>query len=166
MSARLALSRLRTFLFLLAAALFVGTIAELIAAKHWQEPLQLAPFALCGLGLGALATAWRRPLGRTVWAVRALMGGIALGSLLGVYEHIGGNLEFAHELQPNARGWALWRSALTGRDPLFASGVLAVGAAVAIAATYATTALAHEELPERRRAIGAGGVVGDAQRPL
>jgi hypothetical protein len=129
------LSRLRAFLFVVAAALFLGTIAELLAAKHWQEPMQFVPFAFCGFGLMALAAAWRNPSRRTLQGVRALMTIIALGSLLGVYEHVEGNLEFARELRPDASGWSLWREALTGRDPLLAAGVFAVGAALAIAAT-------------------------------
>lgn len=60
---------------------------------------------------------------------------IALGSLLGVYEHVEGNLEFARELRPDASGWSLWREALTGRDPLLAAGVFAMAAALTVAAT-------------------------------
>jgi hypothetical protein len=156
MTARQVLDRLRLFLFSLSAVLFGGTIAELIAAKHWQEPLQLVPFALCALGLVALGLAWRWPSGRTLWGARVLMVVIAAGSLLGVYEHVEGDLEFARELRPDAAGWTLWRSALTGRDPLLASGVLAVAAALTIAATYATTALAQEERPAVRAPMRGG----------
>lgn len=138
MSAVLTLRRLRAFLRLLAAVLFVGTIGELVAAKHYQEPMQLVPFALCGLGLVFLAREWKRPSARTTLTLRAVMSVIALGSLLGVYEHIEGNLGFVRELHPDAAGWTLVQAALTGRDPIGASGVLAVGAALAIAATYAT----------------------------
>ena len=135
------LRRLRAFLVLLATALFAGTIGELLAAKHYRDPIQLVPFALCGLGLLALGAIWTRPSRGAILAVRALMIVIALGSVLGVYEHLAGNYEFVHEVRPSADTWALAKATLTGRDPLLAPGILAVGAALAIAATYATAAL-------------------------
>ena len=43
--------RLRMVLFAIAAAAFLGTVAELVLAKHFKEPVQLIPFALSGVGL-------------------------------------------------------------------------------------------------------------------
>ena len=87
MSERAALRRLTTFLHLLAAALFAGTIGELIAAKHYESTMQFVPFALCGLGLLALLALQMRPTRPVVLAIRALMIVTAGGSLLGIYEH-------------------------------------------------------------------------------
>jgi hypothetical protein len=61
---------------------------------------------------------------------------IAAGSLWGIYEHVTGNLEFVHEVRPHAGRIEVLRAALQGGDPLLAPGILAVGAIVAIAATY------------------------------
>jgi hypothetical protein len=161
MSQDLTLRRLRAFLVLLAAALFAGTIGELLAAKHYGDPIQLVPFALCGLGLLALGVIRTRPSRGTILAVRALMIVIALGSVLGVYEHIAGNYEFVREVRPGADAWSLAKATLTGRDPLLAPGILAVGAALAIAATYATAALeAARPAVERRRLAGERGALG------
>jgi hypothetical protein len=137
MSAATRLGQLRTFLFALAASLFAGTVVELIAVKHYQDPIQLVPFALCGLGLIAIAVVWSRPGRTTVLAFRMLMLVIASGSGLGVYKHIEGNYEFAHEIHPRASATSLITSAVTGRDPPMAPGILAIGASIAVAATFA-----------------------------
>jgi hypothetical protein len=143
MNAAARLGQLRTFLFALAASLFAGTILELLSVKHYKEPVQLIPFALCGLGLVSIAVVWSRPGRTTVLAFRVLMLVIAGGSGLGVYMLIKGNYEFAHEIHPRASTSSLITSALTGRDPLMAPGTLAIGAAIAIAATFATVSAAE-----------------------
>jgi|SRR5215217_6399288 len=53
----LRLSRLRTLLFSLSTALFIGTVVELLLAQHYDEPIQLVPFALCALGMVAVGAA-------------------------------------------------------------------------------------------------------------
>jgi hypothetical protein len=133
---RAALVRLRFFLFVLAASLYCGTIAELLAAKHYQSPLQFAPFGLCVLGLVTLALVWKRPEPRIAAAARFAMLVIAGGSLLGIYEHIAGNLSFVHEVRPHADGMTVLKATLQGGDPILAPGVLAVAAAVTILATF------------------------------
>ena len=131
--------RLRTFLYLLAVVLFTGTIGELLMVGHDESRMQLVPFGLCLLGLAGLGAAWRRPTRPTLLTVRAVMGVIAAGSILGVYEHLEGNVGFVHEVRPHAGTLEALREALGGAAPLLAPGILAVGAAVAIAATCATT---------------------------
>lgn len=143
-----ALRQLGRFLHLLAIALFIGTILELIAAKHYDEPTQLIPFLLCGLGIGLVALAWGRPTVRTIRWLRAVMLVIAAGSVLGVYFHVSGNMEFAREIHPDASLWTLLRAGIQGRDPLLAPGVLAVAAAVSIAATTTTTTLMRAARPD------------------
>jgi hypothetical protein len=142
MNASATLQRLERFLYWLAVILFVGTIAELLAAKHWKDPIQFLPFALCLLGLALL---WRTRAETTparVKQARIGMTGIALASLIGVYEHLQGNLGFIHETRPHADMKTVILGMLTGHAPLLASGVLAVAAVVSIAATEAAVALA------------------------
>jgi hypothetical protein len=152
MNERVALCRLATFLHLLAAGLFVGTIGELIAAKHYDSTMQLVPFALCGLGLLAVLALRTRPTRPVVLAIRALMLVIAGGSLLGVYEHVMGNLEFVHEVRRHADTMTVVKQTLQGGAPILAPGVLAVGAAVTLAATYASSVIrTSESWPMRQR---------------
>jgi hypothetical protein len=138
---RAALVRLRSLLFLLAASLYCGTIADLLAAKHYQSLLQFVPFGLCALGLVTVALVWKRPEPRIVAAARFAMLVIAGGSLLGIYEHIAGNLNFVHEVRPHADGMTLLKATLQGGDPILAPGVLAVAAAVTILATFTSSVI-------------------------
>lgn len=137
MNDRTALQRLNRFLFFLAAGMFLGTIAELLAAKHYDDTIQLVPFALCGIGLVALAALKLRPSASVVLAIRAMMLVIAAGSLLGVYEHVTGNLEFVHEVRRNADRMTVITDTLQGGAPVLAPGILAIGAIITLAATYA-----------------------------
>ena len=137
MSAQDRLSRLTGFLYGLAIVMFAGTILELIAAKHYQEPVQIIPFVLCVAGIGALFLAWRRPDRWAIQGLRALMVVTGAGTALGIWEHVEGNMGFILEMHPGTSGWALISGAFTGRAPLLASGVLAASAVIAIAATFA-----------------------------
>jgi hypothetical protein len=138
MTADAKLHRLRTFLFALSASLFAGTVLELIAVKHYQDPMQFVPFALCGLGIVMIVLTWFKANILPILVVRALMVVIAAGSALGVYQHITGNYEFASEIHPRWSTLQLLEAAVRGRDPLMAPGILAVGAVLALAATFAS----------------------------
>ena len=135
--------RLRAFLLGLSAWLCAGTIVELFLAKHTEDPVQFVPFVLCGIGLVALAAAWRRPGRATLLALRGVMGALMLGSLFGVYEHLAGNFAFEMDIRPGAAWSDIWFPALRGAAPLLAPGILAVAALLAIAATYAHPMLAR-----------------------
>jgi len=136
--------RLRTFLLGLSAWMCVGTIIELLLAKHYDDPVQLVPFALCGVGLIALLVALWRPRRGTLLALRGVMGLLIVGSLAGVYEHVVNNFAFELEMRPNAVWSDVWFQALRGAAPLLAPGILAIAALIAIAATYAHPALARQ----------------------
>lgn len=133
--------RLRSFLLTLSASMCVGTIVELFLAKHYDEPMQLVPFVLCGIGLIAVAAAWRVPRRTTLLALRAVMGLLLVGSLLGVYEHLASNFAFELEMRPGAVWTAVWLPALRGAAPLLAPSILALAGVIAIAATYEHPAL-------------------------
>jgi hypothetical protein len=137
--------RLRIFLLGIAGCICAGTIVELLLAEHTETAVQLVPFALCGLGLLAVAAALVRPQRATLIALRVVMPLLILGSLLGVYEHIEHNLAFELEIRPGATASDVWLDALKGASPLLAPGVLALAASLALAATYAHPALARRQ---------------------
>ena len=141
--------RLRIFLLAIAGCICAGTIVELLLAEHTETAVQLIPFALCGLGLLAVAAALVRPRRATLIALRVVMPLLILGSLFGVYEHIENNLAFELEIRPSATASDVWLDALKGASPLLAPGVLGLAASLALAATYRHPALA------RRRAMAA-----------
>jgi hypothetical protein len=153
-------ARLRNFLHVLAGAMFLGTIAELIAAKHYQDGVQFVPFALCAAGFMAMVAAWRRPDHKTLMMVRALLIVIALGSLWGIWEHVEGNLEFVHEVRPHADTATVIRSTLQGGAPILAPAALAAAAATGIAATYVSIVLAPLSMVTERSTLHAQAVSG------
>jgi hypothetical protein len=140
-SSELALARIRWFLLALAVFMFGGVVAELALTEHTETLVQWIPFVLSGLGVIASIAVLLRPARWTIWALRAIMLAIALGGLLGVYEHLEGNLEFARETNASRANAAPVQAALTGGNPPLAPGALAVTALVAGAATYAHPAL-------------------------
>ena len=148
--------RLRTFLLWLAGSMCVGTIVELFLAKHYEDPLQLLPFILCGVGLVAVAAVLRRPQRTRLLALRGVMSLLLLGSLIGVYEHLVSNFAFELDMRPSAIWSDVWFQALRGAAPLLAPGILAVAAVIAIAATYAHPALVRQNAAAAQAAAGAG----------
>ena len=130
------LLRLRRFLLVLSVLLFGGALVELWLIGHTKELIQWLPFGLCVVGsLSALLVLFRPGPG-TVRILRICMALIGLGTLLGVYLHVEGNVLFAQEVQPNSQTTELVWKGLAGANPLLAPGILAVAAVVAAAATY------------------------------
>jgi hypothetical protein len=131
------LHQLSGFLSGFAAAMFAAIPLELLASKHWQEPVQFIPFALSLLGLVATLAAWKRPSRSTLRALRAVAVVNAAGATYGVFEHFEGNHGFITERRSDEAGWALVKGMLTGRAPALVSGALVVAAVVELAASWA-----------------------------
>ena len=136
MNAEATLSRLRQFLLIISAGVFVMTVTELFFLSHWTETIQYLPFLLSGLGFMALVLAYFRPSRSTLLILRWAMAIIALCSLIGFYEHMSNNLAFQKEIQPNSTTWELILSTLEGGNPVLAPGILTLGAVIGLAATY------------------------------
>ena len=135
------LSRLRRFLLVFTVLLFGGAVTELWLVNHKEDPVQLIPFALCALGAAAALAALVRPRRATLWLLRVCMALVVLGTLLGIYLHVEGNVAFQREIDPSAPAADLWLGALGGANPLLAPGILSVAAVLALAATYRHPAL-------------------------
>jgi len=140
-----ALERVRVFLYAMTLLMFIGTIGELVAVKHYGGTIKLIPFALCVLGILGVVAAQLSERGSVLIAIRAVMAATMAGSLFGVYEHIQGNLATSKEIHRHLATVQRIEQTLQGRDPIAAPGMLAVGALLLIAATYVTTALARPE---------------------
>jgi hypothetical protein len=139
------LSRLRRFLLLFSVVLLGGALLELWLIEHMEDPVQFIPFVLCGLGALAAFAVLARPRRATLLALRVCMTLVVLGSLLGAYLHVAGNLELQREISPGATASAALLGALGGANPLLAPGILAVAATLALAATYRHPALGRGE---------------------
>ena len=136
MNSEQSLARIRQFLLIIAAGVFVMTVTELFFLSHWSETIQLLPFALSGLGLITLALAYFRPSPMTIKFLQWAMVLIGLCSLIGIYEHMSNNLGFQMEIRPNATTWELILATLEGANPVLAPGILALGAAIGWTAAY------------------------------
>ena len=147
MSEAALVSRFRAFLLLLACALCVGIIAELVLTGHYKEPLQLAPIALSVLGFVASLSVLLRPSPTTIRALQVIMIVAGLSGFVGVYAHLSGNLELAQEVNAAKASAAPLLTALTGRNPALAPGAMGVTAIIALAATYYHPAF---ETPEKK----------------
>ena len=145
MTSHRVLERVRWILTGLAGLLFLGTIGELIALKHYDELTQKLPFLLCLLGLGALALSWRPDSRRRVLGIWITMGLTIVGSLFGLWEHLEGNAEFYKEIHPHATMRELLNQAVTGRNPMMAPGILAVAAALTLVVLYVSRAISITE---------------------
>ena len=130
------LLRLRRFLLVLSISLFGGALVELWLVGHTQDAIQWVPFALCILGSFAVLLVFFRPGPGTIKILRICMALVVLGTLLGIYLHVEGNMLFAKEIQPNSPTTDLVLKGLSGANPLLAPGILAVAAVLAVAATY------------------------------
>src|SRR5680860_970778 len=116
--------RLRRFLLGVTAAIFIGTVLELILVDHYEETLQYIPFFLSGLGFIAVLIAWISPSRKNLMILRWVMVLVALGSLYGIYLHFSGNLGFTREINPSfSLSESIW-PALKGANPLIAPGIL------------------------------------------
>jgi hypothetical protein len=128
--------RFRRFLLIVSAFIFGGTMVELWFTEHTGDLVQLVPFVLCGLGICIVVAALFAPKRGVLFALRAIMALLVLGSMFGIYQHVEHNYGFEVEIRPNAsRSEAFWE-ALSGASPLLAPGILALGGMLAIAATY------------------------------
>lgn len=135
------LARLRQFLLVISAGVFIMTVTELFFLSHWSETIQFLPFVLSGLGLITLSLAYFRPTRGNITVLRWSMIVIGACSLIGVYEHMANNLGFRMEIQPNATTWELILATLEGANPVLAPGILTLGAVIGLAALYQHPAL-------------------------
>jgi len=130
------LAKLRQFLLIIAAGVFVMTVTELTFLSHWKQTIQFLPFALSGWGLIMLALAYFRPSRGVMTSMRWSMFVIATCSLIGFYEHMSNNYSFWLEVKPTTTTWALIKATLGGANPVLAPGILMLGAVIALMAVY------------------------------
>lgn len=130
------LARLRHYLLIITAGIFVMTATELVFVGHWNKAIQFLPFALCAFGLITLAIAYFRPSRGSINLLYRAMLVIGICSFIGFYEHMANNLSFWLEIQPNATTRELIVATLNGGIPILAPGILLLGAVIGLTAIY------------------------------
>jgi len=114
----------------------VGLAPELLLLDHLKSPSQLIPFGL--LLLMAIGVAWVyfKPSPASLRLFQALMVVVALGGLLGMWEHVMGNLQYVREINPDLGGLPLLWKALRKGAPVLAPGVMVQLALLGLAYTF------------------------------
>ena len=113
----------------------LGTLAELFLLAHTEGAWQLSPMLLSGLALGSLA--WHGIAGSrgSLIAVRGAMLLLLVCGTIGVWLHLGANLDWERESNPSLGGLELFRAALAGAMPVLAPGSMVPLALVGFAFT-------------------------------
>lgn len=128
--------RLRRFLLAVTAAIFIGSVFELILIGHYQESLQWTPFLVSAIGFIAAACVWVAPGRKTLLTLRWVMVITMLASLVGMGLHFSGNLAFTREINPSfSLSESIW-PAMKGSYPLLAPGILFLAGVLGYAATW------------------------------
>jgi hypothetical protein len=126
----------RLLLFVLLLGM-LGTGAELLFQRHFEDSSQLIPLVLIGVALSA--TLWhllRRGPGSLRVLQITMVFFIAAG-LLGMYLHYGANVEFQREVDPSIVGTALfWKAMAAKTPPALAPGSMAQLGLIGLAYTY------------------------------
>lgn len=149
MSSEIVIQRLRRFLLILAGLALLTTLAELWLQDHYKSLTQLIPWGLGGVGLVALLVAGFLPRFLTLWLLRLVMAGLALGGLGGMLIHLIENFEFQRDIHPGANLSDIWLATLKGAAPLLAPGALVFAALIAIAATWKHPLLTKASTPNQ-----------------
>lgn len=133
--------RLRRFLLAVTAAIFIGSVFELILIGHTEVTLQWTPFIISAVGLAAVVLARISPGRRTVLTLRWVMIVAMAGSLVGMWLHFSGNLAFTQEINPsNTLTESIW-PAMKGSYPLLAPGIIFLAGVLGYGATWRHPAL-------------------------
>jgi hypothetical protein len=136
MNSDVTLARVRQFLLIITAGIFIMTVLELIFVGHWNENIQYLPFGLCALGLLVTGIAYLKPNRNSMNVMRWSMIVIAVCSFIGFYEHLYNNYSFWLEIQPNSTTTELITATFNGGIPILAPGILLLGAVIGLTAIY------------------------------
>ena len=125
---------LRRSLLWLAALGTLGTALELVLLRHWDNPLELIPFAALGALIVAIVVMARRPAARSIAIARALALTVLIVSAVGVFIHIRSNYEAAPldfrytaswPTTPEPIRWLLAATDTVGPSPTLAPAAIA-----------------------------------------
>ena len=126
----------------------VGLGTELLLLGHFEEWRQQVPLALLAFGLVLLAV---RILYRDAIILRLFrwtMLVFVLGGMVGLWFHLGANMEFELEMHPTLSGLELLFKALSGAMPALAPGALVQLGLIGFLYTHQHPALSREQTQE------------------
>lgn len=129
--------RLRRFLIWLVLLICIGTIIELVLVSHTASWVQWLPLVAAALAGGAAVLLLRAGFDKTgvVRTFQYCMYGLVALAVVGVVMHVRENYLFVREITPATKVADALVQALSGANPLLASGILAIAGACGLAAT-------------------------------
>ena len=123
----------------------VGTEAELLLLKHTDGFWQLAPVALLGITVIALAWATFAKSAASVRALQFVMLLVFVSGAVGTIQHFRGNVGYERESNPSLAGFELYKSAMMGSTPALAPGVMIQLALIGLLLTYRHPSLSKQD---------------------
>lgn len=118
------LTLLRHILLAIVAFGAAGMLAELFLLEHTESASQWIPLALLLAILIGSAWVYLKPTRPVLRIFQGIMVLSALGGVLGVWEHLEGNLEYVREISPGLSGLPLIWKALHKGAPTLAPGTM------------------------------------------
>jgi hypothetical protein len=152
---------LRKCFVALATFAILGTIAELAAERHWQDSVQLIPWASIGVLVIAIMVFLIRPTVAGIRVARAMTIPVALSVALGIYYHVNENhkagfLDYRYattwETMSSVSQWWKALSKTVGPAPTLAPAALLIACLCLFFAT-----LRHPAFAARARSTAARG---------
>ncbi len=131
------LDRLRGFLMAILVLGMLGSAADLLLLRHYEDKKQLIPLALIGTTFVVLA--WLGLTGQRAGlrALQLMMGLFISAGFIGVGLHFQSNMEFQLEIDPSLQGSNLLLKVLRAKaPPALAPGVLVQLGLLGLAFTY------------------------------
>jgi hypothetical protein len=128
----------------LLAILFIavsGTALELLLLEHFESWTQLIPLSLLAASLVMIIWVAITRSEASLKLFRAVMMLMIAGGIAGLFLHYNGNAAFELDVEPDMKGFTLFRAAITGATPALAPGALIQMGLVGLAFTLRHPAL-------------------------
>lgn len=114
----------RRALFYLLCLGILGAGAELLLLEHYEDPWQLAPLIVLGLGLIVLVWCGVTQSRVSVRLLQTVMAVFIVTGIIGLWMHYSGNAEFELEMAPTRSGLSLVWESLRGATPAVAPATM------------------------------------------
>jgi hypothetical protein len=124
---------------------FTGTWAELLLLKHTDGFWQLVPVILTLGGSALVAWCWVSDRAASVRTLQMVSGLLLASGIVGVVQHLLGNIGHEQESNPGLAGYELYKLAAMGSTPLLAPGVMLQLGLLGVLYAYRHPALTRQE---------------------
>jgi hypothetical protein len=124
-----------------------GISAELLLLSHTEHLNQWIPLVVNDLTVVMSAVVFFRPTRGSIRLFQMVMLLMIVSGGVGMYLHLGANMEFQLEMDPTLRGWALLKKSIVAKaPPALAPGAMIQLGLIGLAYTFRHPALAAPKL--------------------